>query len=119
MSNKTPVILALLLIFSIMIYKVVNNYQEIKLAKEKQNYKASILPLEHGEAHSTETDSVNTQDPVSQDHSILPRNTTSPSQTKAKGAAAAPNQQLEEGFEWTDEYYNPDKLSEPGYERRS
>ncbi len=118
MSNKTPVIVALLFILSIMGWKLVNNYQEIKLVKEKQNYKSSIQPLDHDEKLSTESESVNTQNQVKKDHSNLERNPNPSSLEKAKGVVANPIEPLEDGFEWTDEYYDPDQLEEPGYREK-
>ncbi|MBT5927483.1 MAG: hypothetical protein HOH33_12775, partial [Verrucomicrobia bacterium] len=45
-------------------------------------------------------------------------NTNSPDHTKVKQIQAKPDEPLEEGFEWTDEYYDPDRIGEPGYREK-
>lgn len=101
-----------------MVWKIVNNHQEIKSAKEQQNQNLTISFTGPNDTHTIKSNTVNIENQLKQHQSNLANKVTSTTQTKAKRVVANPNQPLEEGFEWTDEYYDPDKLDEPGYREK-
>ena len=60
-----------------------------------------------------------TQKPqIAHQQSLEIKNSTKPPISKVKRVLAIPGEPLEVGFEWTDAYYDPDQLEEPGYREK-
>lgn len=95
-----------------MVWKVMNNHDELKILKERQNRQ---MITSTSEISTRETPAVQPEIQIKQDPSNLVTNPEPANDEKTNKIVANPDETLEEGFEWTDVYYDPNRLEEPGY----
>ncbi|MDC0325149.1 hypothetical protein OAM01_00155 [bacterium] len=118
MKNRTPIVVILVLILSFTVWKAVDNHKAIQTEKELQRaQEATPISKVLGNNHPT-PQGPSPENQISHKKSNTETKSSNSKPSKFQKILVNPDEPLEEGYEWTDEYYDPDRLDEPGYREK-